>query len=1169
MLKDAFTIKELFAKNIERNINGVIQAGQLDEDTKHEELSEYVMTREIEENMAYFYQNYVKSLEQPTTAVGVWISGFFGSGKSHFLKILSYLLDNKTVYGIKPVDYFSEKTNNQTLLEQMRLVASYDTHSILFNIDSKSAASGRPGDQKEMIVEVFLKAFNEYLGYSSTLWIADIERQIAEASDYEAFKQAFYEVDGTKWEEIRAQIKFKRKSFKEALKRIGVEEETAEDLLASANREFSISSEEFAKMVAKHCEKQGPKYRLTFFVDEVGQYIGDDRRLMLNLQTVVEDLGKSCRGRVWVVVTAQEQINALTKIAGYDDYSKIQGRFPIRINLTSSNTDEVIQRRLLEKTEPAKDELFSRYDMDHQSLQNLLAFDRNHTVLRSGYRSAEEFVNFYPFVPYQIDLLQKVFEKVRIQGEAGKHLAHGERSLLNSIQEVAIALKDEGTDRLARFSQFYGTIKRFLDSSIVNTINRARKRDGIDDFDIEVLQVLYMIKGIQEIKATVENITTLLIDSVDTIKSDVEKRVRQSLRRLKSGILIQENADQTFTFLSDDEQEIQREIERTRINETNLDAKLGKEFFNEIYSAPRIMYQGVPFEFNKRFNDFVKGTTAHELTLHVVTRDLSEEQARLQSHSGTVIMRIPDELAETFEEPLAYAERIDSYLRLKNSSDLTQQYRQIFNDLRTQMGKFEQQAKEKLALACQEAVFYIDGKDYKFPGTVKDQVEKALAKLIENTYPKLGYIDRSVPEDKAKETIQEWGQHGLPKDTTQEFANRLAFEEMLRYLERQPDVVLKQVNEVFTKRPYGWCEKDIAGVVAGLDHAGKVELTYLNDPLRPDQPDYPVRLLRKADAEKIRIKVKEGLPPRVRGELTELLQDVFNQYEPVDTYQDGARVLRRLIESQMKEKVDRMVEIGRRGSSEYPYPNGVEIRQIQQHIQNLLQIHDAKSFVHAVLDAFDDIADGYEKLEHYFAFYNGRGIELFDRAVQLLTERANDLIAFDRDQMVAETQQAMELVLRHPNPYRQIPHLARLSDQLEHRLNELVAREAEEAVRYIEEVEEAVEGLQSEYGELRDAVSLIRETREQFQTYKEAVQRAKNRSTLATYREKASKDYHRLQEEIARLTGEESVVHFSLSNLIPPAGKRLNDERDIETFVNELRSHLLTKLKEGKIHLTR
>src|SRR5690606_31486768 len=150
-----------------------------------------------------------------------------------------------------------------------------------------------------------------------------------------------------------------------------------------------------------------------------------------------------------------------------------------------------------------------------------------------------------------------------------------------------------------------------------------------------------------------------MIDSTETIKGELEEQVKKSLYRLKQAVLIQENADKTFTFLSDDEQEVKHEVERSEYNPANIDAHLGKIFFDEIYSAPRYRYKKLrDFDFNKKFNEFVKGSSAHELTLQVVTGTMSEEEARLTSNSGTVIMRIPEELTEKFEEPLRYAEKI-------------------------------------------------------------------------------------------------------------------------------------------------------------------------------------------------------------------------------------------------------------------------------------------------------------------------------------------------------------------------------------------------------------------------------------------------------------------------------------------------------------------------------
>ena len=123
----------------------------------------------------------------------------------------------------------------------------------------------------------------------------------------------------------------------------------------------AIAADTFAKMVKQYADKRaeecGGEFRLLFMADEVGQFIGSDAdmstSLMLSLQTLVEELGSRCGGRVWVMVTSQEAIDEVAMVVG-DDFSKIQGRFNTRLSLSSSSVDEVIQRRVLQRTMPPR-----------------------------------------------------------------------------------------------------------------------------------------------------------------------------------------------------------------------------------------------------------------------------------------------------------------------------------------------------------------------------------------------------------------------------------------------------------------------------------------------------------------------------------------------------------------------------------------------------------------------------------------------------------------------------------------------------------------------------------------------------------------------------------------------------------------------------------------------
>ena len=202
-------IKDLFVKPIDRDIKGVIKVGQDDSSNVRQELEEYVVTRELQKHFAEFFSSYKRGILGTTDKMGVWISGFFGSGKSHFLKILSYLLDNREVDGKAAIDYFidDKKIIDNAVLADMRLAANVPTDVVLFNIDSKGETSGK--QSKDAIVSVFLKVFNEMQGFCGSIpFLADLERKLTDNGKYDEFKTRFEDSFGSPWKEARNDFDF-------------------------------------------------------------------------------------------------------------------------------------------------------------------------------------------------------------------------------------------------------------------------------------------------------------------------------------------------------------------------------------------------------------------------------------------------------------------------------------------------------------------------------------------------------------------------------------------------------------------------------------------------------------------------------------------------------------------------------------------------------------------------------------------------------------------------------------------------------------------------------------------------------------------------------------------------------------------------------------------------
>ncbi len=359
-------LNEIYEKDIAREIQGVIKVD--DENYIKQELEEYVVTDELLKHFNSFFESYNAGINGNTEKMGVWISGFFGSGKSHFLKIVSYLLENKIVDGKLAVDYFNGKIQDAKLLADIKRAGNISTDVILFNIDSKASLDSVDG--KDKILSVFEKVFNEKMGLSTIPHVAELERFLIKEGKYEEFKNYFQEECGDNWLIARNDFYFRRdeivNSYSKALNK---SKEEAENWFDKAEERYDLSIEKFAERVRDYIKSKGDNHHVVFLVDEIGQYIGEDGSLMLNLQTIVEDLGIECGGKAWVIVTSQEAIDDVIKVIG-NNFSKIQGRFDTKLSLSSSDIDEVIKKRILAKKEEYTESLELIYDKDESIINS-------------------------------------------------------------------------------------------------------------------------------------------------------------------------------------------------------------------------------------------------------------------------------------------------------------------------------------------------------------------------------------------------------------------------------------------------------------------------------------------------------------------------------------------------------------------------------------------------------------------------------------------------------------------------------------------------------------------------------------------------------------------------------------------------------------------------------
>ena len=341
-------IRDMFAENINRPINGVIKVDQDAADVIEQEVREYVITKELKKHFISFFDYYSDAFDKPTADIGVWISGFFGSGKSHFLKMLSYILENKSIGGVPTVEKFRQKfSDDPATFMLIDRSTRGKTETILFNIDIE----GSINKDKTAVLRVFAKMFYTHLGFfGENLKVAMLEQYIDQLGKTEEFRRVFEAKKGKPWTEQRKAFAFNGKFIVPTLMEVlDMSEEDAKRWFNDKTAvEFSIA--QLVEDIKNYVNKQPDSFRLLFMIDEVGQYVGTDTDMLLNLQSLTEKIGSECGGKVWVMCTGQEAIDEIIKVRA-DEFSRIQARFKTRLSLSSSSVDEVIQKRILKRSQ--------------------------------------------------------------------------------------------------------------------------------------------------------------------------------------------------------------------------------------------------------------------------------------------------------------------------------------------------------------------------------------------------------------------------------------------------------------------------------------------------------------------------------------------------------------------------------------------------------------------------------------------------------------------------------------------------------------------------------------------------------------------------------------------------------------------------------------------------
>lgn len=831
-------LRDYFKKPIDRNIEGVIKAG--DDRSLRTEFEEYVVTNEINNKISDLLDVYCAN---QNVVNGVWISGLYGTGKSHLLKILSYLIENREIDGETAISYFQDKGDAE-LRAKIGKTTSIPSKSILFNITAEAKSNT---DDFVAVTQAFMKAYNDSFGYYGDLiYIAELERSLDDEGLYDKFKDVFNAKTGKDWISARAVPLMVKDGIAAAYAEVTGQSYNP-NILENYRQDYKdITVKSFVEKVKRYIDKQPKGFRLNFFVDEVGQYIADNTHKMVVLQTIAEELGSLYdTQRSWVFVTSQSELDSILA-NGKDeelvkrksqDFSKIQARFGVKINLTEKNANEVVQKRLLDKNNDGRKALlpvYEKYSKDFKTVFNFVDGPRPFPP----YKNDEDFVISYPFVPYQFTFFAHALVQFKDHNAfTGKSTSTGARSILDVCHKVAKQLGSAEVGKLVTFDLLFEGLKDILKPNVFRSIGDA-ETIGLDEFKIKVLKALLMVKYLeQDFKATAHNISVLLYPSLGENPENIRLKVLDALTVLDNQKFIQRNGD-VYDYLTSDELELQNDISNVNLSQNAIQEQISKLIFDMTLKQSKIRYEetGDDYPFTKII-DGQDVSREYDMGINIALSGEIEGYDPVSLNSGKDVLLVMMKDNSNLIMDLRNYLKTDKYISMSNTINLSSE-KQSALVIETKKNQERKAIVMKELDECLENANMFIGTTplTKLSGTsFVARLKEAFQQLVGQTYPNLKMLQGSKYDEKSIIKALDGDDFftGDIGEAAQEVLNTIKIA-----ISNGVNSTVRRIVDVYTKKPYGWSQNAILAQIASLVKANKIEI-------KLDGEDQSLALLKK------------------------------------------------------------------------------------------------------------------------------------------------------------------------------------------------------------------------------------------------------------------------------------------------------------------------------------
>jgi hypothetical protein len=786
------TIRDIIKRDIGVKVEGVVKV--FDRAALANEIREYVVTDKIEDELKRICDTFThvsETLRHGGTArdvMGMWVSGFFGSGKSHFAKVLGGLFQNDPMGdGVEErcIDAFCRHLSDGPRGKDIRLrlgeiKLNTQIRTIAFEIKARQSLNN-----PNSVGEILLSEFYRHIGLAENFVVARIERSLQKRGLLDKLAQAYETAYSVPWRspEGRDDLMTVRRRLGEVLPRVDPteypDERGAKNSLGDSFRHEKITAEGIADELVAWVDAQKPTggkvQHLVFVIDEMGTFIGDSSDRIAELNSLAEMVGNKGKGKVWLIVTSQQDLEKVVDRTNFQPalVGRLNARFELKPHLISDEITKVVSERILKKHPSEEADLRTLYKTHEghlAELADLKASRRLDTI------SERAFIDAYPFLPHQIRLAQDIFEAL-----SGFRISGGVRSMIAVVMEALQDLADEPLGVLASFDQVFDAVQNdllsqeYLGASGVRAIYESDERlPGTAVEASRVLKVLWLLQRVTWVPRIPETLAKLLVRDLTTGVAPLREKVEATLQALQeAGYVSRDEATGEWKFLNERERTIEQAVQEMvrpggskSVSIATIRRTAQQICKEEVITRKRLVSftvtygtTKVPFSYGVHL-DGEAVETGPEIEVRFTSplasgRKQEVDDARRQNQAGGVKGKTIWWMADAPDTLEARFRRYEALVKVTGDKRFTEDASADTQDALSEKRKERDELKGGLAKDLERAfragtVLY-GGQEISLDGTcdLTEPVRSALQAIIPNVYPRFGIADR--PFDFAKQ----------------------------------------------------------------------------------------------------------------------------------------------------------------------------------------------------------------------------------------------------------------------------------------------------------------------------------------------------------------------------------------------------------------------------------